>query len=196
MTKIILASGSPRRKVLFGEICPSFEVVPSQFEEEGVPKTRGDIYAMALAYLKAQAVLEDYPQALVLGADTLIYFQGEVIGKPQDREEARAILSRLSGQSHQVITGYAILTKDKKYLDYSRSIVTFKDLTDKAIEAYLDTGDYRDKAGAYGIQGQAKDLVAGYQGDLNNIIGLPLEDLKGALRNQGFIERDPGLWRV
>lgn len=190
MTKIILASGSPRRKTLLGQIYSDFEVIPSSYEEEGVQAPEPSIQAMALAYLKAQAVRQDHEEALVIGADTLISLEGEVLGKPSDREDAKNILERLSGRTHQVISGYALISPGAKYVDFAQADVTFKDLDEGAIEAYLDTGEYVDKAGAYGIQGQGRDLVSSYEGDINTIIGLPVKDLKRALGAYGLLEED------
>ena len=118
----------------------------------------------------------DNEDAIVLAADTLVELEGRLLGKPKDREDAREMIKSLRGRSHRVFTGYAIfkLSQKIKYLNYEESSVKFYDLSDDEIEKYLDTLEYMDKAGAYGIQGKGSLLVEKIEGDYFNIVGLPI----------------------
>ena len=179
--KLILASGSPRRKNFLTEYGYEFSVVPSTFDEIGqnqTPKQTVEFYA----YSKAQDVFDKLgdSSAVVLGADTIVCLGGEILGKPKNKTHAVEMLKNLSGKTHQVITGYAIITKTQKIVDSVTTMVTFNQLTEDLINSYVDTGSPLDKAGSYGIQ-DGFDLVKEYSGSLNNVIGLPIEIIKPIL---------------
>jgi len=181
--KIILASKSERRKELLKKIIKYFEVVGSDFDETSIKENDPVRYALKCAIEKAKIVGEKYTDAIVIGADTVVYLNGEIIGKPRNYQEGKEILKKLSGTEHSVITGIAIYKKDENKLlsDYEISYVKFKKLTDDEIEEYLKTGDFLDKAGAYGIQNVNDRFVEEIKGDFNNVVGLPVEKLKNLL---------------
>ena len=181
MQKLILASASPRRKELLEQAGYRFEVIPSTCEEivpEGLsPK---DIVE-GLAYQKALDVYASHPDAVVLGADTVVCFDGEILGKPRDKEDAARMLRLLSGQTHEVRTGFALLAKGVEFVSSEAAMVTFFNLTQEEIERYIATGEPMDKAGAYGIQGKGAVLVRSVLGDYFNVVGLPIATVARAL---------------
>ncbi len=175
----ILASASPRRKQLLGELVPQFEIIPARGEENGQGKT-GAALVQTLAAQKAQevAALPIATDKAVLGADTVVCLEGEVLGKPKDEEDAARMLSALSGKTHEVYTGVCISYPDKngarKTLVASDCTkVLFETLSKEKIAAYIATGSPMDKAGAYGIQDGG--LVKEITGSLSNVVGLPIE---------------------
>lgn len=179
--KLILASGSPRRKNFLTEYGYEFTVVPSTFNETGekdTPKQTVEYFA----YSKAQDVFEKLKNGdvVVLGADTIVCLDGEILGKPKDKTNAVKMLKKLSGKTHHVITAYAIISKYKKIIDSVTTAVTFNNLSDDLISEYVETGSPLDKAGSYGIQ-DGYNLVKEYKGSLNNVIGLPIEIIKPLL---------------
>ncbi len=192
--KIILASASPRRKELLGLITKDFEVITAEVDERKIEdevlkaatdvkfKLKASDLVECLAEAKAKAVFEmlskeEKEDVLVIGADTCVVTDDEILGKPADEEDARRMLLNLSGMTHSVITGVSIITKDKKISFAEESLVTFND--DDAyqralIEKYVQTKDPYDKAGAYGIQSGGALLVKKIEGDYFNIVGLPV----------------------
>ena len=179
-TDLILASQSPRRRQLLGQIGFTFRVEPSPFEEtipdDGDP---ADI-VQTLALEKAKPISRRYPSALTLGADTLVVHEGVVLGKPEDEAEAHAMLRRLSGQTHTVFTGVALLhpASDRRVTVCEITRVTFDTLSDEEIRTYVASGAPMDKAGAYGIQGDLGAVfVARIEGDFYTVMGLPLHRL-------------------
>ena len=172
---IVLASGSPRRKELLTQMGLTFRVVVSDVNE-GIDKDmppEDQVYF--LSQRKAGAVAELVPtDALVIAADTIVAFEGEVMGKPHSQEEAVQMLSLLSGKTHEVYTGFTVRLGEKTVTQVERTLVTFRDLTQGEIAAYVATGEPMDKAGAYGIQGLGSMLVSGIQGDYFNVMGLPV----------------------
>ena len=179
--KLILASNSPRRKQLLEEAGLTFSVVPSNFKEEencGLPPA---LYCKQLAENKAKSVYSNWG-SIVIGADTIVVFNGEILGKPKNEQDALSMLTKLSNNKHLVITGYAIIKDDKVYSGYEETVVEFNDLSPALIKDYVESGLPLDKAGAYGIQ-DGFDLVKNIDGDYNNVVGLPvnkiLEILKG-----------------
>ncbi len=181
--KIILATKSERRKELFKRVCKNFEIVESNFNEKQVMEKDPVKFVVECATGKAKEVGEKYPDAIVIGADTVVFLNGEIIGKPSTYEEAKSILKKISGTKHSVITGIAIYKKSEEKLltDYEISYVKFKELKDEEIEEYLKTGDFSDKAGAYGIQNVNDKFVEKIEGDFDNIVGLPVKKLKELL---------------
>ncbi|BCV20453.1 Maf family protein [Moorella sp. Hama-1] len=176
MSNLILASASPRRRELLGRIGLQFDVRPSRIDEERYRDLPPGPRVEALALAKARAVAARVADALVLGADTLVVCQGQVLGKPDSPADAAAMLTFLSGRIHNVYTGVAVVRAPgvEARVTHARTAVTFRRLTPDQIAAYVATGEPLDKAGAYGIQGRGALLVAGIQGDYFNVVGLPL----------------------
>ena len=174
MSKLILASGSPRRRELMEQTGLAFTVIPAETDEsvaEGLPPRT---MVKHLARQKALAVAEKNPGAVVLGADTVVAIDGEVLGKPKDEEDARRMLRLLSGREHCVHTGVCIVRPDGTAITFCEtSRVTFRGISPDEIDRYVATGEPMDKAGAYAIQGRGAKLVRDYSGDYTNIVGLP-----------------------
>lgn len=175
MEKIILASNSPRRREILSNFI-DFTVISKEIDE-----IKDDCFSpwttvMALAYEKGIEVAKDNVEEIVLSADTLVELDGKLLGKPKNREDAKIMIKSLSGKIHNVYTGYAIfkLSKKIKYVSYEKSSVKFYDLSSDEIEKYLDTLEYKDKAGAYGIQDKGSLLVENIEGDYFNIVGFPI----------------------
>jgi 23S rRNA (uracil1939-C5)-methyltransferase len=180
---IILASRSPRRQELFKKIVSRFRVVPSDVDEKHFQEHDPIRFALQAATAKAKDVAEKFPRALVLGADTLVCLGKEILGKPQDRLDARQMLKKLSGQRHRVITAVAVYKKDENRLlaDFEISHVRFKPLSEEEIETYLDTSEFADKAGGYAIQEVGDAFVEKLEGDYDNVVGLPVKRVKKLL---------------
>ena len=177
---IILASASPRRAALLREAGPEFasmQIMPSDADEGADP--------LENARLKAESIAAANPQAIVIGADTVIRFGGETIGKPADLDDARAILAKLSGRTHDVVTGVCVrcLENDILVRFEEATHVTFRMLTPEAIEKYIKAVNVLDKAGAYAIQEHGDDIIQGIDGSLTNVIGLPVERLTETIRH-------------
>jgi septum formation protein len=181
---IILASASPRRKELMDLIGLEFTVDTGAYEETMDIDLPPLELAKFLSLKKAEAVTSRHGNAVIIAADTFIVFQGALMGKPRDAQEAQKMLRRLSGKTHSVITGYTIIdTEHKKKL--SRAVetkVTFRRLTGEEIDAYVRSGEPLDKAGAYAIQGLGAVFVRKIEGDYFNVIGLPLSSLIDSLK--------------
>ena len=186
--RYILASASPRRRELFSLICPDFEVIVSAADESSVRADSPSELCMELASLKCHAVAEEHPDSVVIGADTIVCVDGEILGKPADRDDAERMLRMLSGRSHHVLTGLCICSYGKTVCtDFSDTEVVFKELTDEEIEEYIDSGDPFDKAGAYGIQNGAARFCRKIDGDFFNVVGLPVNRLYELLRENSLI---------
>ncbi|AEH24970.1 Maf-like protein [Pyrococcus yayanosii CH1] len=171
----MLASASPRRREILAKFFEDFIVVPSGVGEESYAKTP-EKHAVEVARRKAMKVAEKMGLGhTVVGADTVVVIDGEILGKPRDEDEARKMLERLSGRVHEVITGYCIVHGGKIIEGFSRTEVKFRALSHLLINWYLSTGEWRDKAGAYGIQGKGGLLVEWIRGDYYNVVGLPIE---------------------
>lgn len=179
---IILASASPRRQELLKLICEDFTVEPAGIDEsmeKNVPLKKMPEY---LAVKKARFIHEKHPDDIVIGCDTGVFIDNQMIGKPSSDKAAYEILKMLSGKTHSVITGCAIF-KGEKMLSFSVvTEVEFYPLTDAEIKAYIATGEPFDKAGAYGIQGKGALLVKQIKGDYNNVVGLPVATLNKKLK--------------
>lgn len=181
--QIILASASPRRKELLGMICPSFEVVVSTVEEilpSGIAAQDAPEY---LARLKACDVAKQHPDALVIGADTSVLIENEILGKPKDADDAKRMLRLLSGAQHQVITGCCLCMGGRVHSFSQTTAVQFYPLSDREIDHYIASGEPFDKAGAYGIQQKGCVLVEGIQGDYFNVVGLPVAKLAREIKD-------------
>lgn len=178
MRKFVLASKSPRRKELLGNIGIKFNVIEGDVDESIVPKSlEPKMYVQELAVLKANSSARKAGRhALVIGADTVVVRDGEVLGKPADLDEAFDMLKSLSGKTHCVYTGIAVLDTDSMKIvsDYEKTSVTFRELSDGEIDYYVKSYRPTDKAGAYGIQEFAGVFVSNIEGDYFNIVGLPV----------------------
>mgnify|MGYP002870062031 CR=1 FL=1 len=190
MDKLILASASPRRRELLELIGVPFRVVKSDAPETITKEAPGEI-VMELSARKAEDVAGSVRDGYILGADTIVWAEGRLLGKPADREDAQRMLKMLSGKAHQVFTGVTILVKEhgeeaQKDSFFCRTIVHVHDMTEEEICGYIDTGDPFDKAGSYGIQGPFAAFVDGIEGDYQNVVGLPVSEVYRHLRKQGF----------
>lgn len=183
---LILASRSPRRRKLLAQLGLDFEVHPSDLDENATNHRLPEQLVEQLALEKARAVAARFPEALTLGADTIVVLDGDVLNKPADEAEARAMLRRLSGRTHTVYTGVALVhpASQREVVDYEATQVTLAPLTDAEIDAYVATGSPLDKAGAYGIQDDyGAVFIRRIEGDYYNVVGLPLHRLYRMLRN-------------
>ena len=173
---VILASQSPRRKELLKKIIPDFKIVPADVDEH----LNVDIYELPkeAALLKARTIKKEYPNDDVLGCDTVVIIDNKLLGKPRDEKEAYEMLKELSGREHHVVSGYAFLKGDQEITGSTITTVIFNKLSDELIWKYIKTGSPLDKAGAYGIQDTEFHLVKEIEGSLDNVIGLPTEDIK------------------
>ncbi len=185
--KVVLASASPRRKELLSLIFNEYDIRPADCDEalpEGIKAQEAVEY---LSLIKNKATVEICDEnSLVISADTVVAVEGEILGKPQDKEDARRMISLLSGREHQVFTGVTLSLKGNFKTFSEKTDVVFYKLTDKEIEDYISTDEPYDKAGAYGIQGKAGLLVKAVNGDYYNVVGLPVARLKREITE--FIE--------
>jgi septum formation protein len=180
--RFVLASGSPRRKELLGQLGLEFTVDPADLDEAVRAGEAPAAYVERLAREKAASVAARHPGQIVLAADTTVALDGEILGKPADEAQARAMLSRLSGRQHSVFTGVA--TPSSAVVVESR--VRFRPLTPKEIAWYVATGEPMDKAGAYAIQGRAGAFIVALEGSPTNVIGLPLPQTLELLAGAGL----------
>ncbi|MEE8219413.1 MAG: Maf family protein [bacterium] len=188
--RIILASNSPRRRAILERLGLPFEVVPAGLPEEAGADASSDQAAQvaeALALAKADAVADDHPEALVLGADTLVCVGGRCLGKPADAAEARAMLKALSGRTHSVVTGVALVGRERglSATVHEATNVTFRRLSEREMAGYAASGEPADKAGAYAVQGKAGLFVERVDGDYDNVVGLPLKTVARLLEAAG-----------
>lgn len=181
MRKIILASQSPRRQELLREIVADFDICPSDAEEVIPDGMKADKVPEHLALIKAADISQNHRGAVVIGSDTVVIVDDRILGKPKDRDEAFSMLRSLSGRTHEVVTGCAIICDDKRINFSEKTQVEFFVLTDEDINEYIATGDCFDKAGAYGVQSQGKILVKSINGDYYAVVGLPVARLKREL---------------
>lgn len=196
MKKYILASASPRRRELLEQLGLNFDIVVAPIDESGIDKGMApDLYTGVLSMYKAAAVAkalreQGRSKEIIIAADTIVYLDGQILGKPENEEEARKMLSSLSGREHEVYTGLCVMRIKDGY-SVSRSVKTtvmFKELSDKEIDSYLKTMEYSDKAGSYAIQGKASAFIKGISGDYFNVVGLPLQELYDILKNEFDIQ--------
>ena len=187
MRKLILASGSPRRRELLEREGFAFEVLTSSADESYEPGMPPAQVAPLLASIKARAVAQTLPPeelaaSVLVGADTIVALDGTIYGKPADEEDARRMLRELSGRTHQVITGVCIIACGQEQCLAELTDVSFRSLDEDEIAAYVASGEPLDKAGAYGIQGLGGALVAATEGDFDNVVGLPVTRIAPLLR--------------
>ncbi len=183
---IILASKSPRRREILENTKVKFSVKESKIEEVIKESELPKQTVMRLAYEKALDVAKNNHKSVVIGADTIVVINEQILGKPKNEEEAYNMIKLLSGKTHYVITGFALinLNLDKTIIDCEVSKVTFKELTKECINDYISTKESLDKAGAYGIQGFGSLLVKSIEGDYFNIVGLPISKVSDYLKKE------------
>ena len=187
--QVILASQSPRRRYLLEQAGLTFSVIPSSVDENEIQLTDPMEYVKTLADAKAMEVAERFPESWIIGADTIVTIDQAILGKPASPEEAKAMLARLSGQSHCVYTGYAIVNRERSVAvcDAIKTVVAFKLLSNAEIDWYIGTGEPFDKAGAYAIQGMGTFLVRRINGSYTNVVGLPVCEVIETLLSLGVI---------
>ena len=190
---LILASQSPRRKYLLEQAGLTFKIIPSNFDERSIPVSLPNNYVKKLAIAKAMDVADNYSQEWIIGADTIVLLNNKILGKPDSRAQARKMLQGLSGETHQVLTGYAILCKAKQHQFAGVAItdVQFKTLSKNEIEWYIHTKEPFDKAGAYAIQGLGTFLVKKINGSYTNVVGLPVCEVIEHLLKEDVIQINP-----
>lgn len=184
--RLILASASPRRAALLKAAGFEFDVVPANTDERVRPKEAASSYVQRLAMEKSAEVMSsadpvDDPHRIVLGADTAVVLDGAILGKPLDDKEARDMLRRLSGRTHEVLTGLSVRANGEETHSVETTRVTFTSLTDAEIAWYVSTGEGRDKAGAYAVQGLASRYVERIDGSYTNVVGLPIASVYAIL---------------
>ena len=174
MKHIILASASPRRKEILELADLKFDIMPSNAQEI-TTKTAPNEVVMELASIKAKDIYKkSEKQSMIVGADTVVAYQGQILGKPADEADAKRMLTMLSGQTHEVYTGVCIIEDGKTKTFYEETKVTFYEISDEQIDHYIKTGEPMDKAGSYGIQGKAAVFIKGIEGDYYNVVGFPI----------------------
>ncbi len=193
LSPLILASASPRRRELLQQVGLRFRVVPSHATEEVRPGETPREYVLRTAQEKAQAVARRYPTAWILAADTIVEIDGHILGKPCDEAAGRRMLRLLSGRRHRVMTAFVVLHTEQQVGRLITSTVSFKTLSESQISAYLATGESKDKAGAYAVQGQGRALVAELDGSYTNVVGLPMDEVLACLQDLGIY--NPGSLR-
>ena len=192
-SRLILASKSPRRRKLLEQAGLTFSVIPSDFDEDTVALSNPDSDVVRLAESKALDISRKHPDAWVIGADTIVLIGRKILGKPVSAEEAFEMLQRLSGKTHQVLTGYCICCKKKNriFSETVKTDVRFKKLTDSEINWYIQTGEPFDKAGGYAIQGIGSFLVRGINGSYTNVVCLPVCEVMAFLIKENVLVLDP-----
>jgi septum formation protein len=175
--RLILASSSPRRRELLRAAGFSFDVISPDTDESLNPDEAPKAAVVRLAEEKARAVQAKEPDAVILAADTAVVLDGQMLGKPSDEEEARRMLRALSNREHEVVTGFAILTKDAGHSSAAVTRVQFRKLSESEIDDYIASGEPMDKAGAYGIQSGAAHFVRSIHGSYTNVVGLPMAEV-------------------
>ncbi|MGZ4844657.1 MAG: Maf family protein [Candidatus Angelobacter sp.] len=187
--ELILASSSPRRQELLREIGVPFRVHAAHINEDQITGEAPGAYALRLAREKAEAVAVQYPQSYVIGADTIVVVDGEVLGKPKDQGDAVRMLWRLSGRGHEVTTAVSVVAPGT--LAETRASTTkvyFRELAEDEIQRYVAGGEPMDKAGAYAIQGGASRWADRIEGEFSNVVGLPLSLVTDMLRTTGLMK--------
>ena len=186
MQEIILASGSPRRRELLTREGIPFRVIVSHADEH-ISETDPNAYVETLAKRKAESVAENVNgDAVILGADTIVCVDREILGKPADEEEAKAMIRKIRGRAHEVVTGVALIRKrgeeTEERVFSCTTYVHVRPMTEEEVEAYIAVGESMDKAGAYAIQGAFGAYIDRFEGDYDNVIGLPVTAVKEALK--------------
>lgn len=191
---VILASSSPRRRELLREAGVEFEIVAPHVDETPDMALSPEENARIIAERKAEAVSSTRRDRLVIAADTMVVLDGEMIGKPVDEADAVAMLSKLSGRKHKVVTGVAMAHVEMgvRWSGVETSYTLFRVIPEDFIGEYVKSGEPMDKAGAYAVQGRAAEWIEGFEGSVSNIIGLPMEMVTRALRDLGYLREEEG----
>ena len=184
---LVLASASPRRQELLRNAGITFEVQPADIPEDPRPGEGARECAERLAREKALAIARQRPHDVVLGADTVVVVDGQLLGKPSDAADAARMLRLLSGRNHQVITGICLVVNGQPSVASETTVVTMSEITGEDIAAYVATGEPMDKAGAYAIQGIASRWIPRIEGDYSNVVGLPVALAHSMLRLAGIV---------
>jgi nucleoside triphosphate pyrophosphatase len=198
VNRLILASKSPRRYELLKQVGLDFEVIPSGVLEDFLKTESPRGHVLRLAEAKAREVANKYPDRWVVAADTIVYINGSILGKPKSREEAVDMLYRLSGQEHRVLTGFSVCRSEKGETgkEAVQTVVRMKPLTAAEITWYVQTGEPFDKAGGYAIQGMGSFMIESIQGSYTNVVGLPLSELIQMLTRLEAITISESGWRI
>ena len=194
LVDLILASASPRRRELLERVGLRLEVNPGAIDETPLPDEKPDAYARRVAGAKCDVVADALPaerRLAVLGADTTVIIDGAILGKPADAADARAMLGRLAGRRHEVVTAYAIRFGDRRVERSVTTMVAVRALQPAEVDAYIAAGEWHDKAGGYAVQGIAAAFVTDLRGSLTNVIGLPLAEVLADLLALGALPRYP-----
>ena len=195
MEYIYLASRSPRRAALLQQMGFPFRVIFPEVSEESFSISNPAEFVMELSKRKAQAVLSRVKDGLIVGADTVVFLDGEILGKPHSKNEAKKFLWKLSGRTHQVFTGITLIqVGSKQFSDVETTAVTFRKLDEWEIDSYVKTGDPLDKAGAYGIQDKSGLFVDRIEGCFYNVVGFPLTKFYEGLKRIWGVERLKEFW--
>jgi septum formation protein len=184
---LVLASASPRRQELLRNAGLAFEVQPSNIPEDPLAQESAKEFAERLAREKALAVARQRPNDCVLGADTVVVIDGEILGKPTNPADAARMLRLLSGRDHRVITGVCLVIEGQAFAASESTLVSMSRITDHEIADYIATGEPMDKAGAYAIQGMASRWIPRIEGDYCNVVGLPVAMVFRMLREHGCV---------
>jgi septum formation protein len=187
---LLLASQSPRRRELLEQTGIELEIVPSDIDEEDISIKNPVEYVKSLSFMKAEKIAKAYPDLWILGADTIVVLQDQILGKPESEHHAMEMLRLLSDREHLVFTGFCIMNKHKQTVIKTavKTRVWFKSLSDQEIKWYVNTKEPFDKAGAYGIQGLGAFLVKKISGSYSNVVGLPVCEVIEALMELKIIE--------
>ncbi len=186
--KLILASGSPRRKQLLGFLKIPFEVQTADIEEVSNLETPEE-QACDISEQKGRAVFKKISEenALIISSDTMVILEGEIYGKPENRDNAREMLKKLSGKTHDVVTAVSFIdSSGEAFSFFDKTQVSFNEIDPVILEEYLDTEDSLDKAGAYGIQGPSLTFISRIEGSYSNVVGFPLEKVIQKLKERGY----------
>ena len=184
---LVVASASPRRQELLRNAGIPFDVQPAHIPEDPRPGEQAKDFAERLAREKALAVAKQRPQDVVLGADTVVVVDGQILGKPTDSADAARILRMLSGREHQVITGVCVVANGQSSVASETTAVTMSEISENEIADYVAAGEPMDKAGAYAIQGIASRWIPRIEGDYSNVVGLPVALVWRLLRDNGLL---------
>ncbi|HNY96528.1 MAG TPA: Maf family protein, partial [Smithellaceae bacterium] len=191
---LILASASPRRKELLSAVGLTFKVRPADVDETGLPDENPRAHVRRLSAEKAAVIARRYPKALVLGADTIVVIDGQILGKPRDQKQARAMMRQLSNRKHTVFTGFTIACKQTGAAKTGvvQSAVYFKEISPDEMDWYVNSREPYDKAGGYAAQGMGASFIQAIRGSYTNVIGLPLCEVMEALKSMDAIHfREP-----
>ena len=186
--KIILASGSPRRRELMCEIGLKFEIFKPDIDETRTNNEAPEDLCLRLSQLKAKAGAKVFPNSLVIAADTIVLINGEILGKPKNHDDAFRMLNTLQGKWHEVLTGLSVCFDGKIISEVEHTKVKFRELNKSEILSYISTGECDDKAGSYAIQGKGSLLIERIDGDYFNVVGLPVCRLGKILENFGSLQ--------